>query len=313
MGKLSSKVAVVTGSSRGIGRGIALVLAENGATVYVTGRTVTPRLILSARHGRRDGSAMHRTGAARALRCRSTMAMTTRSRRCLNRSNANKAGLDILVNNAFQLADDLIEPRRLLGETAFQSANAAGRRALELHRRLACRPDHGAPSNPGSLSPSPAMPGSATPMGRFSAVPNPPSTAWRAIWRSSSSRIAWLPFRFGRASHLFGKGRIQHQRQSGDEAIHRHQSADRLVGRASRPGGRSACRRSGFDEAQRRHLHHRRGGAGIRHHRYRRENHPEPTRTARFADLAAGVSHDQAAQHDEAASGPRRGGIHRKL
>jgi len=33
---------VVTGASRGIGRGTALALAERGATVYVTGRTVTP-------------------------------------------------------------------------------------------------------------------------------------------------------------------------------------------------------------------------------------------------------------------------------
>ncbi len=42
MAPLSGKVAVVTGASRGIGKGIALVLAEQGATVYVTGRTVNP-------------------------------------------------------------------------------------------------------------------------------------------------------------------------------------------------------------------------------------------------------------------------------
>lgn len=42
MGELTGKVAVVTGASRGIGKGIALTLAENGATVYVTGRTVEP-------------------------------------------------------------------------------------------------------------------------------------------------------------------------------------------------------------------------------------------------------------------------------
>ena len=37
--RLDGKVAVVTGSSRGIGRGTAIALAELGATVYVTGRT----------------------------------------------------------------------------------------------------------------------------------------------------------------------------------------------------------------------------------------------------------------------------------
>jgi dehydrogenase/reductase SDR family member 1 len=40
MGSLEGKIAVVTGASRGIGRGTALALAEQGATVYVTGRTM---------------------------------------------------------------------------------------------------------------------------------------------------------------------------------------------------------------------------------------------------------------------------------
>ena len=39
MPRLEHTVAVVTGASRGAGRGIALVLGEAGATVYVTGRS----------------------------------------------------------------------------------------------------------------------------------------------------------------------------------------------------------------------------------------------------------------------------------
>ena len=35
---LSGSVCLVTGASRGIGRGIALQLSEAGATVYITGR-----------------------------------------------------------------------------------------------------------------------------------------------------------------------------------------------------------------------------------------------------------------------------------
>ncbi|XP_033626153.1 dehydrogenase/reductase SDR family member 1-like isoform X2 [Asterias rubens] len=40
---LSGKVCLVTGATRGIGRGIALQLGEAGATVYITGRTLKPK------------------------------------------------------------------------------------------------------------------------------------------------------------------------------------------------------------------------------------------------------------------------------
>jgi NAD(P)-dependent dehydrogenase (short-subunit alcohol dehydrogenase family) len=39
---MTAKVALVTGASRGAGRGIARGFGELGYTVYVTGRTVTP-------------------------------------------------------------------------------------------------------------------------------------------------------------------------------------------------------------------------------------------------------------------------------
>ena len=39
MSELDAKIALVTGASRGIGKGIAIALAKSGATIYITGRT----------------------------------------------------------------------------------------------------------------------------------------------------------------------------------------------------------------------------------------------------------------------------------
>lgn len=42
MKKLEGKITLVTGASRGLGKGIAIALGEAGATVYITGRTLEP-------------------------------------------------------------------------------------------------------------------------------------------------------------------------------------------------------------------------------------------------------------------------------
>ena len=114
MGALTGKVAVVTGASRGIGRGIALVLAEQGATVYVTGRTVNPgdyylpgTVGETAEECTQRGQAEGGKGIAVACDHGDDQAVAA-----LFRQVADEQGrLDILVNNAFSLSDDLLEAK----------------------------------------------------------------------------------------------------------------------------------------------------------------------------------------------------------
>ena len=49
MKTLQGKVAVVAGSARGAGRGIACMLGEAGATVYCTARSTRGRLVTKKR------------------------------------------------------------------------------------------------------------------------------------------------------------------------------------------------------------------------------------------------------------------------
>jgi len=111
---LAGKVAVVTGASRGIGRGIALVLAEQGATVYVTGRTVTPGdYYLPGTVGETAAECTERGagsgGKGIAVAC--DHADDAAVAALFARVKAEQGRLDILVNNAFQLSDDLLEPK----------------------------------------------------------------------------------------------------------------------------------------------------------------------------------------------------------
>ncbi len=110
MGSLSGKVAVVTGASRGIGKGIALALASEGATVYVTGRTVTPGSSpLPGTVGETAAQCNSRGGTGVAVQV--DHGRDDQVAALFERVEREQGRLDILVNNAFALPDDLTQPK----------------------------------------------------------------------------------------------------------------------------------------------------------------------------------------------------------
>jgi NAD(P)-dependent dehydrogenase (short-subunit alcohol dehydrogenase family) len=110
MGSLSGKVALVTGASRGIGRGIALALADEGATVYVTGRTVTPGSYpLPGTVGETAAEVTQRGGHGVPVQVdHSNDGQVAALFEQIKRDHGR---LDVLVNNAFSLPEDLTSPQ----------------------------------------------------------------------------------------------------------------------------------------------------------------------------------------------------------
>lgn len=102
MPKLNETVAVVTGATRGAGKGIAIALGEAGATVYVTGRST-----------RAGGSTGHHPGTieetAEAVTAAGGMGIPMRVdhgvedevQALFERVKSEQGRLDLLVNNAW--------------------------------------------------------------------------------------------------------------------------------------------------------------------------------------------------------------------
>ncbi|MDM7929677.1 MAG: SDR family NAD(P)-dependent oxidoreductase [Blastomonas fulva] len=106
---LAGKVALVTGASRGIGKGIAIALARQGATVYVTGRSVTEGdYYLPGTVGQTADDCDAAGGKGVAVAC--DHADDAQVEALFAQLRRDHGRLDILVNNAFLLSDDLIEP-----------------------------------------------------------------------------------------------------------------------------------------------------------------------------------------------------------
>jgi NAD(P)-dependent dehydrogenase (short-subunit alcohol dehydrogenase family) len=100
--RASDRVALVTGASRGCGKGIALALGEGGWTVYVTGRSVRGQPTTLGRPGTIDataGQVSARGGTGIAVRC--DHADDRQVTAVFDRIKAEQSRLDLLVNNAW--------------------------------------------------------------------------------------------------------------------------------------------------------------------------------------------------------------------
>jgi dehydrogenase/reductase SDR family member 1 len=110
MPRLDGQIALVTGASRGLGKGIALALGESGATVYVTGRTT-----IEGRGPENLSGTIHATaaeisalgGRGVALPCDHTDDAQTLS--VFDRIAAQSGRLDILVNAVWGGYDNMME------------------------------------------------------------------------------------------------------------------------------------------------------------------------------------------------------------
>ena len=100
MASLTDRVAIVTGASRGIGRGIALEMAKRGATVVVNYHASTD--------GAEQDVAEIEAAGGKAVALKADVSKLAEAESLVKTANEQFGKIDILVNNAGTTRDNLI-------------------------------------------------------------------------------------------------------------------------------------------------------------------------------------------------------------
>ncbi len=102
MNQLEGKIALVTGATRGLGKGIAIGLAEAGATVYITGRSFDTSYAENGISGslQETQSAVEAVGGA-CIPVQVDHSDDEQVRLLFDRIQDEQGQLDLLVNNAY--------------------------------------------------------------------------------------------------------------------------------------------------------------------------------------------------------------------
>ncbi|XP_033753664.1 dehydrogenase/reductase SDR family member 1-like [Pecten maximus] len=132
-GKLAGKVCIVTGATRGIGKGIALQLGEAGATLYITGRTLvsTKESVVGGSLTDTAREIEERGGKCIPVQCDHTKDEDIQQ--LFDKVKREQDGqLDVLVNNAYSavktIFDNLSVPFWELPMDMWDTANNVGLR-----------------------------------------------------------------------------------------------------------------------------------------------------------------------------------------
>ena len=111
---MSTSVALVTGATRGAGKGIAIGLASQGMTVYITGRSkseATATLKGEVLRGTLDDTvAAIDSAGGKGVGIVCDHADDAATRAVIEQIETEQGRLDILVNNAAAIHDNLIDP-----------------------------------------------------------------------------------------------------------------------------------------------------------------------------------------------------------